>query len=436
MKTEEKESRSPLDFLIASAPILILAMVAIFVIYKYIDPAPPKHIVISTGDGEGDYQTYAKLYKDIIKEDGVELEIRPSKGAWENLRRLQDSSSDVDAGFVEDGLGTTEAQPDVSSLGSLYYEPIWIFYRGKAEIKTFSQFLGKKISIGEKGGGTHTIAKRILKAGGVDETNTKFVDSDPPAEAAALRRGDIDVAVFMATPDDPLVVSLVKEKAIHLMSVEHAEAISRQFPYLHHLVLPRGVIDLKDDLPARDVDLISPTATLLVKDSLHSALMYLLLKAASQVHSDPGILEKKNEFPIDKDYIFPLTDEAKAFYKSGTPFWQRFLPFWLATIVQRFIVLVIPLLALIIPIVKLIPRILDWRLKSRFYQRYGELKYLEDQINDKLSHETYEEYVHKLDGIEDRVNRMKVPLDFSDQIYGLREHIHFVRERLDRLLNK
>lgn len=431
-----QKDRSILDILVASSPAFIFVLVVIFLVYKYVDPAPPKHIVISTGDGEGDYQTYAKLYKDIIKEDGVDLEIRPSKGSWDNLNRLQDPNSDVDAGFVEDGLGTTEKQPDVSSLGSLYYEPIWVFYKGKTEIKRFAQFLGKRISMGEKGGGTHSIAKRIFKATGIDEKNTTFIDHNPVDEAEALRKGEIDVAIFMAAPDDKLITDLIKDKSIRLMSAEQAEAISRQFPYLHHLVLPRGVIDLKESLPAQDVDLVSPTATLIVKDSLHSALMYLLLKAASQVHGDPGILEKKNEFPIDKDYVFPLTDEAKAFYKSGTPFWQRYLPFWLATFVERFIVLVIPVMALIIPVVKLVPRILDWRLKSRFYQRYGELKYIEELIDTKSGEKNYEGYLHQLDGIEERVNRMRFPLDFSDQIYGLREHIHFVRERLDRLLKK
>ncbi|CAM6005655.1 unnamed protein product [Sphagnum balticum] len=137
------------------------------------------------------------------------------------------------------------------------------------------------------------------------------------------------------------------------MSVDQAEAAIRQFPYLHHLVLPHGVIDLKANIPDHDVDMVSPTATLLVRDDLHPALVYLLLKAASQIHSDPGIFEKKNEFPIDKDYVFPLSDEAKNYYKSGAPFWQRYLPFWLAILVDRFILIIIPLLALIIPIVKL-----------------------------------------------------------------------------------
>ncbi len=240
----------------------------------------------------------------------------------------------------------------------------------------------------------------------------------------------------MATAEDPLIKTMVLDQSLHLMSVDQADAITRKIPYLHHLVLPHGTFDLNKNIPEHEIDLISPTATLLVKDSVHPALAYLLLRAATQVHGDPGIFEKKGEFPINKDYQFPLSDEARAFYKSGTPFWQRYLPFWLATLVERFIILVIPSLVLIIPVVKLVPKILDWRLKSRFYKRYGELKFLETQIKTDLNKTNFVSFLEKLDSIEDRVNHMKVPLDFSDQIYGLREHIEFVRGKLQKFLDQ
>jgi uncharacterized protein len=336
-------------------------------------------------------------------------------------------------GFVQDGLGNPAKAPDVSSIGSLYYEPIWFFYRGKGEITKLSQLIGKRIAIGQKGGSTHTMALKLLKASGLDEKNTKFIEEGQANGAEALRGGRADVAIFIAPPDDGLITGLIKDKAIKLLSLDQAEAMARQFPYLHHLVLPHGAIDLKENLPPRDTDLVAPTATLLVKDSLHPALVYLLLRAASQVHSDPGLLEKKDEFPYDKDYTFPLSEEAKSFYKSGIPFWQKHLPFWLATLVNRFILVVIPLLALFIPTVRMVPKILNWRMRGRFYRQYGELKFLEGQIAPGAAREKYREYVTRLDHIEDQVSRMKWPLDFSDHVYHLREHIHYVRKRLQKM---
>jgi TRAP transporter TAXI family solute receptor len=432
----KKISNRPLkDILFAIAPSAALITIFLVLAYKYVDPAPPRRIVITTGDDEGEYRGFATLYKDIIKEDGVDLEIRPSSGAVENLKRLQDPKSDVDVGFVQDGLGSSDDAPDLSSLGSLYYEPIWVFYRGPQKLTRLSQLLGKRIGIGQHGGGTTALTSKLLKAAGVDQENSKFVQTGWEDAELALRKGQVDAAFFLATPNDPLIKKMFINPGFRLMSMDQSEAIIRQFPYLHHLVLPHGAIDLKSNLPEQDTDLISPTATLIVKDSLHPALIYLLLKAASQVHGEPGIFEKKDEFPIDKDYVFPLADEAKSFYKTGSPFWQRYLPFWLATLVERFILVMLPLIALLVPLVRLVPKIVDWRLKSRFYKSYGELKYLETQMRHPQNSNPSERdlgFLTQLDKIEERVNSMKVPLDFSDHVYVLREHIDFVRERLKR----
>ena len=412
-------------------PALILILIAGFFGYKYINPAPPNHLVISTGDHEGDYESYAKLYKDILKEDGITLEIRPSTGAMENYQRLKDEKSDVDVGFIQDGLGSTDEAPDLSSLGSLYYEPIWIFYRAQLKaVSRFSQLTGKRIAVGQEGGGTQSLALHLLKASGVDAKNSKFTSVSWLDAYEALKKGAVDAAFFIATPDEPLIKQMIADKTLKLMSVDQAEAITRQIPYLHHLVLPHGAIDLNQNLPAQDVDLVSPTATLLVRDSLHPALAYLLLKAASQVHGEPGIFEKKNEFPVDKDYQFPLSDEAKAFYKSGAPFWQRYLPFWLATLIERFIVFIIPMLVFVIPILKLFPRFTAWRIKSKIYRRYGELKFLETQVGQDTGHKKDAKYLEELDRIEGRVHAMKVPKEYQEQLYGLRGHIDFVRSRL------
>ena len=424
------------DVLLALGPPALLALIAFGVVYKYIDPAPPSHFTITTGDGEGDYTAFAKLYKDILKDDHITLDIRPSTGAIENLERLKDPHGDVDAGFLPDGLGTTEEAPDLVSLGSLYYEPLWTFYRGRGEISRFSQLLGKKIAIGQRGGGARILAMRLLKASGIDEKNTPFVNLAWAEAAEALRKGTVDAAIFLGTPEEPLIKELVADIRVRLMSVDQAEAITRQIPFLHHLVLPHGAMDLKRNLPEQDVHLVSPTATLLVRDTLHPALAYLLLKAANQVHNDPGIFEKRDEFPIGKDYQFPLSDEAQHFYKTGAPFWQRYLPFWLATLVERFILLIIPLLAVCVPVAKLIPRFFEWRVRSRIYQRYGELKFLETQIKADLKPERQAEYLDQLDRIEDRVNQMKMPIQFSEHLYGLRGHIDFVRSMLHRLLKR
>jgi TRAP transporter TAXI family solute receptor len=426
--------RSINDIVLALGPTFFIVLALIVVLVVYVDPAPPKHLVISTGDTEGDYQSYARQYQDIMKEDGIDLEIRASSGAMENMNRLKDSRSDVDVGFVQDGIGSLDEAPDVSSLGSLYYEPVWIFYRqGPAEFTRLTHLAGHRIAVGREGGGTRALSMRLLRSAGLSEKDAQFINIGSNDAVAALRKGAVDAAFFITTPEDPLVREMIHDKSLRLMSLDQAEAIVRNNRYLHHLVLPHGAMDLAAGIPAHDVDMVAPTATLLVKDSLHPALIYLLLEAAEQVHSSPGLLEAKDEFPIDKDYEFPLSDEAKHFYKSGSPFWQKHLPFWLATLVDRFLIFMIPAIAILWPMIRSVPKILAWRVKNRIFSRYGELKYLETQIR-KGPHENSDHYLDELDRIEERVNHMKVPLDFSDHIYVLREHIELVRRRLEKSL--
>jgi TRAP-type uncharacterized transport system substrate-binding protein len=418
------------DLIVAIGPVGFLAILILIFAYRHLDPAPPSHLSISTDGDQSDFMEFAKKYQEILKADGVTLEVRASGGPLDNLRRLQDENSGISAAFVQDGLGSTTEQPDVSSLGSIYYEPLWVFYRGKMVLNHLSQLEGKKIAIGKIGRGTHVIASRLLGLSGVDFKRTKIIDSDSVASAAALKKGEIDAAILMLSPDSPVVHELAMDPDIHLMDVLQAEGVTRLDASFHHLLLPRGALDLKNDIPSTEVNLLASTATLLVRDDLHPALAYLLLKAASQVHSGPGIFEKRGEFPTNKDDQFPLSEDAIQFYKSGGPFWQRYLPYWLAAWLDRFVLLVIPVLAVVLPLVRAIPRIYHWRIRSRIYQRYGELKFLETQVKPTLTDAEYMDFYRKLEAIEDRVNNMKVPPNFTEYVYSLRGHIQFVRERL------
>lgn len=421
------------DFLLAASPVLVLAAIVLIAGYCFVDPAPPKKLVISAGDPSGRYFQSAEQYRDIIKGQGVDVEILPSKGVWENLKRLEDPKSGVMVGFVQDGLGTRQKFPGLTSLGSLYYEPVWIFYRGNKELKRLTDLQGKRIAMGPYGGETHTMAKKLLNAAGVTDKNSTWVETEDKERITAIDAGSVDVAFFVASANDEMIGTLMKDKRLRLMSLDQAEAITRQFPYLHHLTLPHGTFDLQRNFPPQDVELVSPTATLVVNKSIHPALVYLLLKAMTKVHHEPGIFAKKWEFPIDKDYTFTVNDGAKEYFKSGAPFWLRYLPFWLATLMERFIFIILPTGAVLLPILRMIPRFLNWRVRSRITQRYGELKMLEDQIDPKALTGQIDDYMQRLDTIEDRVHQMNFPADVIDDIYMLREHIHFVRERLNRM---
>jgi TRAP transporter TAXI family solute receptor len=414
----------------AGIPVLLLLTVVV-VGLKYVDPAPPDRIVVSTGAGEGAYQAYAEQYRSILARDGITLEMRASEGSVENLNRLSDEKSDVDLAFVQGGLRAENHSDNLVSLGSLYFEPIWIFYRHAGDLGRLSQFKGLRIAPGREGGGTRRIAMKLLEQSGVSENNSRLTALGGEAAVQALQRGEIDAAFFVGTADMPVVRKLLADPRVRPMSIDQAEAHTRILPFLHHLVLPHGAIDLEKNIPARDLDLLAVTATLVARDTLHPALTYLLLQAAREIHGDPGLFQKEHEFPADRDIDFPLSDEAERFYKSGSPYLHRVLPFWLATFVERVLVLVIPLLAVLIPFTRIVPSLYAWRVRSRIYHWYGELAVLEAQIRDDADTALREKHLERLDWIEDRVNRMRLPLAFSDSLYFLREHVELVRRKLE-----
>lgn len=421
------------ELLEASLPSLIFIVIAVVIGIKYLDPAPPKKIVIATDIQGSDYTTFAYLYREYLKKEGITLEIRQSKGDVENLQLLKDEKSGVDLAFMQDGVANKDGAGTLLSLGSLYYDPVWIFSRCKTRISHLSELKGMKIAIGKVGGGDHVISTSILEASGVTDQNSTILPIGEVAAKQALLDGKVDVAILVDVPTSPNISEILNKNAIQLVSLDEAEAFTRQYRYLHHLVLPEGSINLEQNIPAHDVHLLSPVVTLVARGDVHPALVYLMLKTISKVHGGWGVLNKENEFPSDNDTDFPLSDQAASFYKSGMPFLDKYLPFWAATFVNRTLIIIVPLLAILIPLTKIIPTVYIWLIKMKLFRYYGELRFLETQLRDGTHERNHQEFLAMLNEIEDKVNELKLPVSFSQHIYELRSHIELVRTKLIRL---
>jgi hypothetical protein len=151
------------------------------------------------------------------------------------------------------------------------------------------------------------------------------------------------------------------------------------------------------------------------------------MQAAGEVHGEPGAFQKPGEFPRAGHGEFPLSKEAARYYKSGIPFLQRYLPFWAATLIDRTVVMLLPLIVVLLPLLRFAPQIYGWRVRSRIYRRYGELKFLENEVNENPAAHSRTEWLEKLDRIETDASHIRTPLTFSDMLYTLRVHIDLVR---------
>jgi hypothetical protein len=323
------------------------------------------------------------------------------------------------------------------SLGELYHEPLWIFYREDLALDLraltrITELKGRRIAIGSAGSGTRHLAMELLQANQIDATNTRLLDQGGTGLAQAFVNGRIDAAFVVGPPQSATVWMLLHTPGLRLMSLAHAEAYTRRLPYLTRLTLPRGSINIAADVPPRDIQMVAATASLVIREDTHPALIDLMMQTLQEVHGGPGPFQKPGEFPRASSTDYPLSPEAARFYKSGKPFLQRYLPFWAATLIDRMVVMLIPLFAVLIPVIKIAPGLYNWRVKSRIYQRYGELKFIEAEVEADPSRHTREEWLQRVDAIEHDVNHLTMPLAFSDMVYTLRTHISLVRQFIDK----
>ena len=229
-----------------------------------------------------------------------------------------------------------------------------------------------------------------------------------------------------------MVQVLLRSPGVKLMNFSQSFAYERRYPFLTRLTMPQGVADLVLDIPPADTRVLAPTASLVVRDDLHPALQNLLLQAARQIHGKPGFFQTANEFPSYMDGMLPLSSEAERFFKSGPSFLQRYLPFWLAVLVDRLIVLLVPVIALLIPLLRVAPALYSWRVRSKVFRCYGELKFLEDDLKNHYDPARLAEYRSRLDALDEEAAELHVPLGFTDLVYTLREHVNLVRSILDK----
>ena len=430
--TARLRSASRRDLLLVGFPLLLLVVAAFWVAARFIQPAPPRTLTIATGGAGGAYERYGAAYQAVLTRYHINLIQKPTAGSIENVELLR--KGEVEAAFVQGGTANAEEDDALVSLGGLYYEPLWIFYRSSPAEKTpltdVAQLRGQRIAVDSRRSGNYALALDILRANGMDQDATRLREIGGLEAAAALGAGDID-AVFVVGPTQSATVwTLLYTPGVRLMSLSQAEAYARMFPNLTRLTLPRGAIDLVNNIPTSDVSLIAPTASLVVRKDLHPAHMDLLLQAVSETHSAPGIFQRPGDFPRAQGVDFPLAPEAERYYKSGKPLLQRYLPFWAATLVDRMVVMLIPLFAVMIPVFKFAPALYGWRVRSRVYRRYGELKFLEAEVERHPDPQQREEWLKQLDTIERDVNRIPAPLAFTDMLYTLRGHIGLVRDAI------
>ena len=408
----------------------VVALVAVIWGISLLHPFPPRTVTMTTGSEGGAYNELGKRYREILARSGVEVRLLASAGGIENLRRLSDPRSGVSVGFVQGGATGDSDRKDLVSLGTVAYEPLWFFYRGGNPGRKLERLRGKGISIGPEGSGTRDLAVTLFAANGISLDMARFLPLSPSDAGEQLLSGRIEAALMVAGWGSPVVRRLLTAKDVALLSFPRADAYAALFPFLFKVTVPAGAGDLAGNRPPADAVLLAPKTSLVVRKDLHPAIQYLLLDAATQIHSGAGIFQKAGQFPAAEPGDFPLGDTAHQFHKTGRPLLQRYLPFWIAVFLSGLILLMIPVVGAFYPLFRIAPALYGWGMRRRIFRLYGELKFLERDLDRRDSGEDAGDLVAHLDLLEGRANHIQVPLAYTNLLYNLRRDIQLVRDRL------
>lgn len=418
------------EYLQVFAPAAVLTIVGFVVASQFIKPAPPTRLVIATGRTDGAYYQFGLRYRELLAPQGITLEVRSTSGSVENIRLLEDPQAGVGVAFVQGGTAGPARSQELVSLGSLYFEPLWVFSRAARRHKEIRDLRGRRLAIGPEGSETRAVAELLLGANGITAGLATFLPLTGLDAVHAFQRGAADAVFFVASPQSVMVEEMIHSRGVALMNFPRADAYIRFHPFLTKLVLPEGALDVKANIPARETVLIAPAANLVVRRDLHPALAELLLMTAAKVHGGAGMFGRSSQFPSPHHLEFPLSEDARRYYESGPPFLARYLPFWAATLVDRTKVMLVPLLTLIFPLFKILPPAYRWRVRSKVYRWYRDVRGIDLALPEPRAAADLSSLLKELDRIENEVRRMLVPLAHSEADYNLRLHIEFVRSKV------
>lgn len=426
------------DLLAAWGPFIVIGIALLVLAYVLLDPTPPRKIVLGTGPEQSAYAEFGRRYAAELATYGIQVEVRQTVGSRNNLRLLRDGKQAIDVAFVQGGASERlptekdgEEAQNLMSLGALFFEPVWIFYRAdsfKQGLTMLTGLRGKRVNTGAPGSGTPGIANRLLAANQIE--NEDFQRTRLPEQEAVigLLEGQLDAIMIVSAPEAPYVQMLLQTPGIKLFEFAQAEAYARRYGFISPVVLPRGVANFALDVPPRDLQLIAPTTSLVAREGTHPAIVQLFVQAASRIHGAPGWIARAGEFPTAAHNEFPLAKDAERYYRNGPPLLQRYMPFWLANLVDRMWVALFSIVAVLIPLSRLVPPLYRLRVRSRVFRWYRNLRLIEAEMEEK--ERSREELLVSLDKLEHRVSSITLPLGYTDELYVLRQHIDLVRARL------
>ena len=420
-------------FITVTIPIILLIAGAFYFTAGFIQPSPKKEITIATGSKTGNYYKTALEYKKLLEQEKVKVNLITSAGSIENIKILKEKKADI--AFVQNGTINNEDTQGITSLASIYYEPLWVFYKNDGyPIDYIIQLISRKISIGKEGSGTRDLSLSILKDNGISSENSVVLDYDNNKAKEELIKGNIDAMFIVSSHNSNIITELLENPNVNLLSFKRAKAYSRKYTFLETLNLYEGTLDLYKNLPDENKSLLSTTANLVINEGVPEELTRLFLKKVKEVHNKKDLFATAGEFPNTNNMLLEINEEAQRYFQNGDTWLEKIFPFWIASNIDRLKILIIPLLTLLLPLFKGFFPLYNWSMRSKIYRWYDEIRAIDNEI-ESLTPEKLKEELEKIEKLRIEISKeTKVPLSFMGEYYNLQLHIDHVKYRLEKLL--
>jgi TRAP transporter TAXI family solute receptor len=420
--------------LVGVAVVLTVALVALSLLYM--DPFPPRRIVLATGQPGGTYDAIGHEYKRRLAREGLRVELQSSAGSLENMQRLLRSKADV--AFVQGGTYPLVPDPErrLRGMAALYREPLWIFYRGRPVTDGLASLAGRRIAIGAPGSGTEATARALLTELGLPTSGDTILGLSSMEARRRLEEGTIDAAFFVSSYRDVNVAALLRHPDVRLLSFTRDVAFARNFRYLTPVRLTEGLLDLKADLPREETTLMAPAALLVCRATLHPRVVEQLLSVAREVHGGGSLIDPPLRFPTREGVDLPLHDAADSFLQRGESFTSRLLPYWALRWVVQLRLILLPLVAVWVPLFKILPWVLRWRGNRILERHYALLRDAETGIDAAAAPEALRAGIARLEVLREQIEGLvrRLPLQHQRDAYQCRVHVSLVlaaaRDRL------
>lgn len=411
----------------------LLIIVGLYWLYVAVVLRTPTEFSIATGREGGAYHFYATQYADALEDVGLTLHVRPTAGSVDTLELL--NRGEVPVGFVQSGTATGLADESLYALASVFYEPIWVFFRRDTfpdSLQYLYELEGKRIAIGEQGSGTNALARSMLALNEVTASNATLVEVTAGDAAALLEDGEIDAAFFVLAPVSDLLPRLMLNDELGLKDFQRAKAYEAHFPFLSEFVIGEGAVDLRRNIPAQDVTILATTAMLVANQDLHPDMARQLLSASMVVNGEAGYFQTDGEFPSAANTELPVPASVSTFLEVGPTGLERFVPIQVAGLIERLFIYVLPLAVLLFPLLRSTPLAYRFVNQYRVYRWYTRVREAEQGM-DRFTLQELDEEIDYLSELDRRLaDGVRVPIFYQKDFYDLRMHLRLVLDRLHK----